>query len=95
MSSDGRRHWQLASIGGQPEILETSPKGFQPLLVRLVHLRDVETSAKDLVSRREHDGLRDKNCQKIKSKVCDFEDGWFMLRLRLWNLGAFANENSP
>ena len=61
MSSDGRRHWQLASIGGQPEVLETSPKSFQPLLVRLVHLRDVETSAEDFVSRREHDGLQDKN----------------------------------
>ena len=61
MSSDGRRHRQLASIGGQPEVLETSPKSFQPLLVRLVHLRDVETSAEDFVSRREHDGLQDKN----------------------------------
>ena len=50
-------HRQFAAIGGQPEVLKAPPECLKPLLVWLIHLCDVETSAEHFVSRREHDGL--------------------------------------
>ena len=50
-------HRQFAAIWGKPEILKAPPEGLKPLLVWLVHLCDVKTSAEHFVSRGEHDGL--------------------------------------
>ena len=50
-------HRQFAAIGGKPEVLKAPPEGLKPLLVWLIHLRDVKTSAEHFVSRGEHNSL--------------------------------------
>ena len=62
-------HWQFASISRKPEILKASPESLQPLLVGLVHLRDVEPRAEHFVSRGEHNGLQDFIFNEKSTKV--------------------------